>query len=373
MKETNLEEMDISKVSVVIPAYKPNGLLLSTIEGLLGTGFSDIIIVDDGSGEEFAPVFTKAEELFGCTILRHPVNRGKGAALKTAMKYFLENRKESLCVVTADADGQHLPGDIKAVAFKAMESGRIVLGTRDFSRPEVPARSRMGNRITSGVFRLFFGMKIKDTQTGLRAFPREYLADLCAVSGERYEYETNMLFFMNQQKTAFEQVDIETVYIDDNNSSHFRVVRDSIRIYALILKYLFSSSAAAVIDELAYYVFKRLALFSFLAIPQTFVAAFLARVLSSLVNFLMNARLVFRERADGRAFVRYYILAAVQIALSAGLVFGAEHIFRITSPGLSTLVKMVVDTFLFFFSFRIQHRWVFNSRQKTVCEEHKML
>lgn len=352
--------MNIDEISVIIPAYKPNELLLSAVEELIKTGFSDIIVVDDGSGEAFASVFEKAGELSQCTVLHHSVNRGKGAALKTAMDFFLKNRAERLCVVTADADGQHLTEDIRAVAFKAVESGKIVLGTRDFSKPDVPARSRMGNRITSGVFRLFFGMKIRDTQTGLRAFPRQYLAELLNVGGDRYEYETNMLFYMNRQKIPFEQVNISTVYIDENNSSHFRVVRDSIRIYALILKYLFSSTAAAVIDELAFYIFKRAALFAFLPIPQTFTAAFLARAVSSFVNFLMNAKLVFGEKAGKRAFFRYYALVVMQIALSAALVFGTEHILHITSPAVSTLVKMIIDTILFFFSFRIQHKWVFN-------------
>lgn len=353
--------MNISDISVIIPAYRPNELLLSAIKGLVGTGFSDIIVVDDGSGEAFAPVFEEVKGFSQCTVLRHPVNRGKGAALRTAMDYFLRNREAKLCAVTADADGQHLAEDIKAVALKAADSGKIVLGTRDFSKPDVPARSRMGNRITSVVFLLFFGMKIRDTQTGLRAFPRQYMAELLKVEGDRYEYETNMLFFINRQKLPFEQVDITTVYIDENNSSHFRVVRDSIRIYALILKYLFSSTAAAVIDELAFYIFKKIAVFSFLPIPLTFTAAFLARVVSSFINFLMNAKLVFGEAAGKKALIKYYILAVMQISVSSALVFGAEHVLDISSPALSALTKAVIDTVLFFFSFRIQHKWVFNN------------
>lgn len=355
----------IDKISVIIPAYKPDDKLLTTIEELVKAGFSDIIVVDDGSGESYRDIFDKVNKLPQCTLLEHSVNRGKGAALKTAMTFFLDNRREGQCVVTADADGQHLAADILAVSLTAVKSEKVVLGVRDFSASHVPARSRMGNRITSAIFGLFFGMKIKDTQTGLRAFPRKYLPVLVAAQGDRYEYETNMLLLMNKQGIPFEQVNITTVYIDENQSSHFRVVRDSIRVYALILKYLLSSTMASVIDALAFYCFKRFAFLVFLPIPLTFSAAFLARVVSSLINFWMNANLVFRENAGKKALVKYYCLAVLQISISAALVFLLEHVLRISSPALSTLVKAMIDTILFFFSFRIQHKWVFADDKKS--------
>ncbi len=359
-----VDNMDKNGISIIIPAYQPDDKLISTIKDLVEAGFADILVVDDGSDKSLGHIFEKVQKFPECTLLRHQVNRGKGAALKTAMAYFLENRKDSHCVVTVDADGQHLAKDIAAVSKAAVKTDKVVLGVRNFSDMNIPARSVAGNRITSAVFRLFFGMKIKDTQTGLRAFPKRYLSELMCVDGERYEYETNMLFFMNRQNIPFEQVDITTVYIEENKSSHFRVVRDSIRIYSLIFKYLLSSVAAAVIDELLFYIFKKFAFLTFLPIPLTFTAAILARVFSSLANFWINAKHVFGDTANKKALIKYYILATVQIAASAALVFLAEHIFRISSPALSTLVKMVVDTILFFISFRIQHKWVFNSGRK---------
>lgn len=352
--------MNITSVSAIIPAYKPDEKLLHTLTGLAEAGFTDLLVVDDGSGAEFAPVFQKVEELPGCTLLRHPENRGKGAALKTAMAYFLENRPEQAGVVTADADGQHLAGDITAVSRAMLERGNIVLGVRDFSGAQVPAKSRLGNRITSGVFRLFFGMKLRDTQTGLRAFPRALLPELAAAPGERYEYETQMLFLMSRKKFAYEEVEIATVYLEENRSSHFRAVRDSLRIYALIIKYLLSSCAAALVDELAFFLFKSVGLLAFLPFPLTWSAAVAARVVSSLVNFFLNARLVFGGEPSGKALARYYALAVVQLAVSTALVFGTERLLSINAPVLSTLVKAAVDTVLFFFSFRIQHKWVFN-------------
>lgn len=353
----------MKQITVVIPAYKPDDKMLVTLNELVKAGFTDILVVNDGSGEEFEPIFDAVRNIPECTLLVHEVNRGKGAAMKTAFRYFLDNREDQSCLVTADADGQHLTKDIIATAMEAKEQEKVVLGVRNFSDPNVPSRSKMGNRITCTVFKLFFGMKITDTQTGLRAFPRKYLEDILAAKGDRYEYETNMLFLINKKGIPLGEVQIETVYIEENKSSHFRVVRDSIRIYALILKYLLSSVGSAVIDELAFFVFKHLTFLCFIPIPLTFTAAILARVVSSLVNFFVNAKVVFGEKAGAKALVRYYILAAVQIMLSAATVFLMEKVLHIESPALSTLIKAVVDTILFFFSFRIQHKWVFNDKK----------
>lgn len=351
----------MKKVSVIIPAYKPDEKLISTLNDLAEIGFSDILVVDDGSGAEFDELFDRVKVMPQCTLLRHPVNRGKGAALKTAMTYFLDNRPEQAGVVTADADGQHLAKDIAAVSKAMLEGGRIVLGVRNFSDPKVPPKSKAGNRITIAVFRLFFGMKISDTQTGLRAFPRKELAEVVKAEGDRYEFETHMLFLMNKKGMPFDEVEIATVYLEENKSSHFRAVRDSLRIYSLILKYLFSSAASALIDAGVFFLIKCLfgPITTLGAIPVTFVAAFFARVISSLFNFFVNAKVVFGDRAGKKSMVRYYALALIQIAVSAGAVYLLEHILSVSSPLLSTLIKTVVDTILFFVSFRVQHKWVF--------------
>ena len=355
----------MERITVLIPAYKPDEKMLVTLDELIKAGFSDILVVNDGSGEEFETIFEEVKKKSQCTLLVHPENKGKGAALKTAFRYFLDNREDKTCIVSADADGQHLTKDIIATAMAAAEQEKVVLGVRDFTDPNVPARSKMGNQITCGVFRLFFGMKIQDTQTGLRAFPRKYLEEILKAKGDRYEYETNMLFIINRKKIPLHEVKIETVYIEENKSSHFRVVRDSIRIYALILKYLLSSVGSAVLDELAFFLFKNMGfLANIIPIPLTFTAAILARVVSSLFNFFVNAKVVFGEKAGTKSFVKYYVLAAVQISISAAVVFLMEKVLHIESPAISTLIKAVVDTVLFFFSFRIQHKWVFNEGKR---------
>lgn len=355
--------MNKKLISIIIPAYQPDEKLISTITDLVENGFDDILVVDDGSAESCKDIFVGVEQIKECTLLRHPVNRGKGAALKTAMAYCLEHKAAREAVVTVDADGQHLVKDIEAISDATLKSKKVVLGVRNFSNSDIPARSVMGNKITSTVFRIFLGMKIRDTQTGLRAFPKEYWQEMLEVEGERYEYETNVLLMMNRLRIPYEQVDITTVYIEENKSSHFRVIRDSMRIYALILKYLLSSVIAAVIDELLFYLLKRWAFLAFIPIPLTYTATICARMISSLVNFGINAKQVFKEDVTKTALIRYYILAVVQLAVSATLVFAVEHIFHISSPLLSTAAKAIIDTILFFFSFRIQHIWVFNNKK----------
>ena len=351
-------------VTLIIPAYKPDEKLLSTIDSAIKAGFGDVLVVDDGGGKEFEHIFNRVRATEGCTVLVHPKNRGKGAALKTAFTYFLENRKDKVGVVTADADGQHRTEDIVSVARSMKESGRIALGYRNFSLDSVPARSKFGNKMTSGVFRIFFGMRVKDTQTGLRGFPVSVLPEMCHVKGDRYEYETHMLIAMSRRGLPFEEVEIETVYIEENQSSHFRPIVDSIRIYAILIKYLFSSLLSTLVDASVFFLLKLFDFLKIIPIPLTFTAAFIARAVSSLVNFAVNSKVVFDEKMSAASMLKYYILVVIQICISALVTFGLESVFKVDSAGLSTLVKVIVDTVLFFFSFRIQHKWVFNNADK---------
>ncbi len=354
--------MDTRNITIIVPAYKPDIKLIGTLEGLIQEGFSNILVIDDGSGTEFSDIFTKVSSYPECILLRHNVNRGKGAALKTAFRYFLDNCHDSIGVVTADADGQHLTKDIYAVSSKMAESGKVVLGVRDFSDPNVPPRSKTGNRITSAVFRIFFGMKISDTQTGLRAFPREYIAKISEADGDRYEFETNMLFLMNKTNIPFTEVKIETVYIEENKSSHFRVIRDSLRIYGLIIKYLLSAVISFIVDAGAFHILNVSGIFKFIPIPSTYIPSFLARVISSLLNYFLNARVVFKDEASKKTLIKYYSLAVFQFLVGASLV--ALICTLLSLEGwLATLVKILVDVVIYPISFRIQHKWVFNSKK----------
>ena len=361
----------INDISVVLPSLDPDEKLLSTIDGLLEVGFSDIILINDGSKPENLHYFEKAAEHPQIHLLHHEVNRGKGAALKTAFAWFLENRPDATGVITVDGDGQHHPEDTLACCEKMLQTGQVILGCRDFSLPGIPARSRGGNKATCVVFKIFCGMTLSDTQTGLRAIPTDAVRAFTKVKGDRFEYETNMLLAMKEQDIPYGEVKIRTVYIEENKSSHFRVIRDSVRIYLLILSHFFrytvSSLLSAAVDTGVFSLLSWLLQGVLTGTLLTAVPTVAARVVSSLFNFFLNKKLVFHSKAStGKALLRYYALAIPQLCLQFGFTEGAYRLFRIadSQTGLRTLIYVVVMTVLFILSYMIQQRWVFRANKK---------
>ena len=359
--------LDLSKISVVLPSLDPDEKLIRVVEGLLEQGFTDIILVNDGSRQENLHYFTDLAAAHSeIQLLHHEVNKGKGAALKNAFRWFLNNRPEGVGVVTVDGDDQHHPEDTKRCCEQMVDSGNIVLGCRDFTLEHVPARSRFGNHTTSLIFKIFVGMTISDTQTGLRCIPREQLKVLSEIAGDRFEYETNMLLAMKDNGMAFDEVKIRTVYIEENKSSHFRVIHDSWRIYKLILKHFFlytiSSLVSSVVDIAGFALLSVLLQNAVSAFALTAVAGIGARVISSLLNFFMNKKLVFRTNVHtGKAMVRYFALAIPQMAAQVLLTQGVYSLLRIADSAtfIRTLIYTVVMTVLYFLSYMIQQRWVF--------------
>ena len=363
--------MDLSKISIVLPSLDPDEKLTAVIDGLLQAGFEDIILVNDGSKLENLHYFESAAQHPEVHLLHHEVNKGKGAALKNAFRWFLTNRPDSLGVVTVDGDNQHHPDDTLACAEQMAKNGNVVLGCRDFSLPHVPKRSRIGNNITCGVFKFLVGMKVSDTQTGLRAIPRSVMEDFCAISGDRFEYETNMLLAMKAQGIPHDEVKIRTVYIEENKSSHFHAVRDSWRIYKLILKHFFrytvSSLISAIIDTGIFALLSWVLKGILSGLLLTAIPTVTARLISSLVNFYMNKKLVFESKASsGIAMLRYYALAIPVLIAQTLLTDGVYRLFSITEQQtfLRTIIYAVVMAILFVASYMIQQRWVFAPRSK---------
>lgn len=348
---------------VILPSLNPDEKMVDTVRRLLAEGFRDIVVVDDGSKEECKHFFAEADAYPEVTVLTHEVNRGKGRAMKTAFEYVLKNRRDVSGVVTVDGDGQHLPKDIRNCVKRMEELGdRVVLGVRDFSNPLVPPRSRFGNNLTRGIFRLFLGIRISDTQTGLRAIPFRYLEMMLTVEGERYEYETNQLIVLKKKGILLDEVVIETIYIDDNQSSHFHPIRDSLKIYGVIFRYLASSLLSFLIDIVLFTILNIfLGATSLGSKLRLFLATGGARTVSSFANYSMNRKLVFRSEGPmGRSLVRYYTLCVLQAFASYILVYLlAEQVLGLTEGILESAVKFLVDITLFFVSYQIQKHWVF--------------
>ncbi len=219
----------------LIPAYQPAEGLIDLLEELTDSGF-DIIVVNDGSSAEYEDIFVKASVY--AMVLSHSHNRGKGAALKTGLKYIESRYGEDCTVVTMDADGQHTSDDALKVVRTAVENpGTMVIGMRALDK-NVPLRSRFGNTITRFVYHLATGMSVHDTQTGLRAFSGELIPKLSDIPGERYEFEMNELLILPESGVKIMECEIRTIYLDDNSSSHFNSIKDSARIYREIFRFI---------------------------------------------------------------------------------------------------------------------------------------
>jgi glycosyltransferase involved in cell wall biosynthesis len=216
---------------ILIPAYKPEQTLVLLSRALQEQGFS-VLIVDDGSGREFSPVFRAAQSY--ATVIGYAKNGGKGHALKYGIEYLHREMPECRCFITADADGQHAVRDIVRVSERLHETGGIVLGSRAFTGA-IPLRSRVGNDLSRFAYTIAATLYLKDNQSGLRGFESGYAEWLLSIGGQHYDYEINVLMYAAKQNLPIHELTIETIYNDGNKSSHFQPVLDTLRLHAKIL------------------------------------------------------------------------------------------------------------------------------------------
>jgi glycosyltransferase involved in cell wall biosynthesis len=353
--------------AVVIPALDPSPRLAAMVQDLLGRGVPRIIVVNDGSDSSSDGIFLNLGGMERCSLLTHDTNLGKGRALKTAFGCFLDNFPFLDGVVTADADGQHAVDDIIAVCVRVSAGdGSLVLGARNFKGKDVPKSNRLGNTIASGLFRLLYGSYIGDTQTGLRGIPAGEIPWMVEISGDRYEYEMNMLINAKRRGLPVSSVPIRTLYPGGNAHTHYDPVRDSTRIFVCLISglasYLFAAILSGLADILLFSLFNSF-LLAFMGAAQRLLAStIVARVSSSVVNFLCNRRIF---SAGGPASpwtaVRYYALWLIQLLSSWSLVYGITRLI----PVHDTIVKAVVDLALGLLGYQIQLRWVFRNRDVT--------
>ncbi len=347
-------------ITIMIPSLNPDQKLTNYVKQLVQQDFREIVVINDGSSEEYDPIFDEIADMDKCTVLRHKVNKGKGRALKTGMNYVLTNHPDCIGIVTGDADGQHRLKDTIRVAKELIkDNSRLVLGSRNFNSPNIPARSSFGNKLTSWIFAVMFGQKLMDTQTGLRGIPLTIVPDMLEIAGERFEYEMNMLIECRRKKIEIYEIPIETIYIDENSSSHFNPIVDSIKIYWLIFRrffsFIFTSVGCTLLDLLIFTVLARLIIPSDYAY-RILVATAIARVISATVNFIVNKNVVFHKKGHivSSAF-KYFGLAIVQMFISAKTV---EFLLGLLGWH-ETIIKAIVDTILFIFNYFFQKHFVF--------------
>lgn len=355
-----------SRVPVIIPSLEPDERLLGLLSELKEHGISPVVVVDDGSGESYRHFFDRAEKEYHAVVLVHKANQGKGRALKDAFLYCLDTWPGLAGCVTADSDGQHTVRSILKCR-EALLGHRtdLVLGVRNFEpggAVGVPAKSRIGNRVTCRVFSWLYGIDISDTQTGLRGIPAAFMERLLEVRGERFEFETQMLIESGNAGLGIVEVPIDTVYDSkENHSTHFHPVLDSVRIYRLFGfnfgRFVLSSLSSCVLDLVLFGVFCTIFRYKTDSVGYIAAATVCARILSALYNYMVNYRFVFKSRRHHvNSAARYTLLAGLQMSCSAAL---TAFFFWLLPVRAEWAVKVPVDALLFFVSYVIQKKFVY--------------
>ncbi|CAM3098413.1 bifunctional glycosyltransferase family 2/GtrA family protein [Leuconostoc rapi] len=342
-------------IPIVIPSLNPDEELIALINRLMihtGKIEQPIILVNDGSAKKYDSIFSKIQTRYQVTILQHDVNLGKGRAIKTAINYIIKHIPTAAGMITIDSDGQHTVDDMMTCTDNFLKKPKnLILGTRIFDN-NVPFRSKFGNILTAKCTQMTIGVKVSDTQTGLRVIPKQYFDILLGMTGERFEFEMNMILEAPTYGIEITEVPIKTIYIADNQSSHFRIIHDSISIYALFIKYIFGAISSFLIDI---FVFAMMVAFlSNISARAVFIAAILSRLVSSTANYYINKSIVFKNN-NHLSFLSYFLLVLMQLIVSTLLVITLQH-----ETGINVvMIKVVVDSLLFIVSYQIQKHVVF--------------
>ncbi len=336
--------------TVIVPAYNPDEKLLEVIKDIKSYNIDRIIVVNDGSKKECDEIFNSIKS--DVILLTHEINKGKGVALKTAMKYIKELGIEDK-VLTIDADAQHKMEDgIKLLENLESSNKEFVTGSRTF-KEKVPLKNRIGNVINSYTFMLLSGKKVKDTLNGLRAFNTNLIDFLLEVEGERYEYEMNVIIQCAKNKINIKEVPIDVVYHEGENTSHFRAIIDSIRIYGTMLVYLGSSFISFIIDYIVF-------ILTMAVTKELIISNVIARVISATCNFLLNSKIVFRQKKITiKQVVQYAFLAIFVLVINTTLL----QIITNKLP-LPALTKVITEVIILAFNYIIQKKIIFKNKNK---------
>lgn len=330
----------MAQIVFLIPSYQPAAMSGDLLEELRKADASPIIVVDDGSGADYGALFERAARVPDTFVLRNAVNLGKGAALKHGMNHILVAYPDCAGVVTADADGQHAVSDILRVAdvFRS-EPAEFVFGTREFGR-DVPFRSKLGNIVSRYIYRLLIGINLSDTQTGLRAIPRRLMELSLAIRSNRYEFETEQIITAKGGGFKFRELPIQTVYIDDNSSSHFNPILDSFRIYFVLLRYALSSLVTVLVDFLVFYILTANGV-------EVLGANMSARAVALWIQFTLLKKYVFKSKGGFPVLAAY--VAYVFFSGYVSSVMQGEFTEQLVDSPL--LAKFVVEAVIWIFNF----------------------
>jgi len=339
-------------LAILIPAYRPGPVLVELVRELSGSEIQILIVVDDGSGPGYAHLFEEVRKLPRVEVVANAVNLGKGAALKAGINFILCAHPETAGIVTVDADGQHHPADVLKVCRQFQEDKySLVLGVRDFGGG-VPLRSKLGNGLTKHVMKAVLGRKLTDTQTGLRAIPRSLLPVLLRMPAMGYEFELEMLIAAKHLGVAVNEQPIRTIYEPGNPSSHFQPLRDSMRIYFVLLRFTFIAVLTAALDNLVFFSLFR-------ATGYILASQIGGRIVAVLFNYAFVRRAVFLSDQRHKVVLpRYLLLVLTNAALSYLAI--RLLVSEVAMPVLAA--KILAEGLLFVANFTLQRDFVFTKR-----------
>lgn len=327
---------------IIIPALNPNEKLIDLVKDLKNNNINNILIVDDGSNSK--DIFNEIDDIV--KVIHHDINKGKGAAIKTALKEYDKYFKNIDGIITMDADGQHSVEDICNINNLLKDD--IIFGVRNFKEKNVPFKSRFGNKFSSIFFYFNTGIKLNDTQTGLRGFPIKYKELLLSIDGDRFEYEMNVLNRLGKDKVNIKQVPIKTIYENKNKGTNFNALKDSLRIYGSFFRYTLISLLSAILDLTLFTIFLK-------TNNKILLSTIIARIISGIFNFIFNKSYTFKSKNNIHNEGLKYFILFILVMLISGLTVEILDIIPINT----TLIKLIIDTILFITNYYIQKKYIF--------------
>lgn len=344
---------------ILIPTMEPDIEIVGYVQRLSSFCQGVVIVVDCGSGPEYHGIFNELGAIENCVVLTG--EQGKGAALKAGFTYFSKVKDFNTYkgVVLADSDGEYRAEDVISVAARIEDKRQIVVGARDFSIDRVSPKTGFDHDVTKKLLKFFYHIEVSDSQTGLIGFPKSVVPTLLQGKGDS---GPEMLLLCVRNSVEIYEVPIEapSSHGSSEKTSGYSQAKEFLRIFRLFfgtfLKFVVSSLSASVID---------IALFALMIhtvfhtnTRSIFIATCLARVVSSLYNFILNRKLVFSSRNNVKAeAAEFFCLTAGKMLCSAALVAGVTLLL----PKFPSVNKIVVDFLLFFAGYYIQRRYIFGN------------
>ena len=212
-----------ARVGVVIPALQAAPTIAAVVRDAL-TQVPAVVVVDDGSTD----VTSANAQAAGAFVIRHPLNRGKGGALKTGFAHAVENGLDA--VITIDADGQHLPSEIpKFLEEWNTRKPDLIIGSRDHLFEQMLFRRRMANRFSAAMISTFAGARIGDSQSGFRLYSRRLLQEV-PITSNGFDYESEIIVRAGRGGYMVESIPIELGFVNGISTSHYKPIKDTLRI-----------------------------------------------------------------------------------------------------------------------------------------------